>query len=63
MFKSLTSRALVSATLLALVALAPSGAMAREGAQSVGQGMKCYTAAVQQANGTVTYQRVCYKGV
>ena len=54
-------------TLAALVAsmglLAPMNATAREGASSVGGGVKRYTAAVTQANGTVLYQRVCYKGV
>jgi hypothetical protein len=51
------------AAALALAALAPSLAFAREGAQSVGHGIKCYTAAVTGADGTVTYTRVCYKGV
>lgn len=46
-----------------LAALVPQSAFAREGAQSVGKGIKCYTAAVAQADGTVKYQRVCYKGV
>ena len=47
----------------AIAALAPLSASAREGAQSVGQGLKCYTAAVLQPDGTVKYQRVCYKGI
>jgi hypothetical protein len=52
------------AAILALIAtFSASTASAREGAQSVGQGVKCYTAAVQQADGTVKYQRVCYKSV
>lgn len=52
------------AAALALVALAPSLAVAREGSvRSVGQGIKCYTAAVTGADGKVTYTRVCYKGV
>jgi uncharacterized membrane protein len=54
---------LAAALLTALATLAPVTASAREGAQSVGQGIKCYTAAVVQADGTVKYQRVCYKGV
>jgi hypothetical protein len=63
MFKSLTSYALITSTLLGLAVLAAPSAMAREGARSVGQGLKCYTAAVLQADGTVKYQQVCYKGV
>jgi len=61
MRKAPISLALISVVLLA--ALAPASASAREGAQSVGQGLKCYTAAVLQANGTVKYERICYKGV
>ena len=64
MRKSIASTSLIAATLLtALSILAPVTASAREGAQSVGGGIKCYTAAVVQADGTVKYQRVCYKGV
>jgi uncharacterized membrane protein len=64
MRKIITSTSLVAATLLtALAVLAPATASAREGATSVGGGIKCYTAAVVQADGTVKYQRVCYKGV
>jgi uncharacterized membrane protein len=59
-----TTTSLIAATLLtALAAMAPVTATAREGAQSVGKGIKCYTAAVPQADGTVKYQRICYKGV
>ena len=64
MRKSIASTSLIAATLLtALSTLAPVTASARAGAQSVGGGIKCYTAAVVQADGTVKYQRVCYKGV
>lgn len=59
-------KAPLSATLFAVVlmaAMSPLSVSAREGAQSVGQGIKCYTAAVLQPDGTVKYQRVCYKGV
>lgn len=64
MRKTITSTSLIAATLLtALAALAPVTAAAREGATSVGHGIKCYTAAVLQADGTVKYQRICYKGV
>ena len=60
----ITSRSVVVAAFISAVAvLAAPAAMAREGAQSVGGGIKCYTAAVVQADGTVKYQRVCYKGV
>ena len=58
MFKSLTARALLATTLITVV-----GAMAREGAQSVGKGLKCYTMAVKQPDGTITYERICYKGI
>jgi uncharacterized membrane protein len=58
-----SSSMLAAALLTALATMAPVTASAREGAQSVGQGIKCYTAAVVQADGTVKYQRVCYKGV
>ena len=58
------SSSLIAASLLtALAMMAPVTAAAREGAQSVGNGIKCYTAAFPQADGTVKYQRVCYKGV
>ncbi len=65
MRKSIASTSLIAATLLTTLAiLAPATASAREGgARSVGKGIKCYTAGVVQANGTVKYQQVCYKGV
>lgn len=64
MRKTTTTPAFITAAFFsALVVLTPLSAMAREGAQSVGQGLKCYTAAVVQADGSVKYQRVCYKGV
>jgi hypothetical protein len=44
-------------------ALSPISASASEGAQSAGHGLKCYTAAVVQPNGTVRYERICYKGI
>lgn len=47
---------------VALTTLSPA-TMAREGAQSVGKGIKCYTGYVTQADGTVKAQRICYKGV
>jgi hypothetical protein len=64
MRKFIGPRALVAATFIACVAtLAPGMAQAREGAQSVGQGIKCYTGSVLQADGTYKLQRICYKGV
>jgi len=61
MRKTIASTSLIAATLLtALAVLAPATASARSG--SVGGGLKCYTAAVVQADGTVKYQRICYKG-
>lgn len=57
-------RALLAISLLAsLATMAPTVASAREGAQSVGNGIKCYTGLVLQANGLYTIGRVCYKGV
>jgi len=62
MRKIVTSTSLISATLLTVIAvMAPVTASAREG--SVGGGLKCYTAAVVQADGSIKYQKVCYKGV
>jgi hypothetical protein len=64
MRKSIDSRALAAVAVIACVAaLAPTLAQAREGAQSVGQGIKCYTGTVLQADGTYKVQRICYKGV
>ncbi len=64
MKKSATHTVLALAAIVTGMALlAPLNAMAREGVPSVGHGMKCYTVPVPQANGTVLYQRVCYKGV
>jgi hypothetical protein len=65
MFKTIRTQATVAAVLVMAAALAPATSMAREGSssRSVGKGIKCYTAAVPQADGTVKYQQVCYKGV
>jgi hypothetical protein len=65
MRKSIGTSALIATTLLAVIAaLAPATVSAREGsARSIGNGVKCRTAAVLQADGTVKYQQVCYKGV
>jgi len=63
MFKTLRTQATVAVALVMAAALAPATSMAREGATPVGHGLKCYTAAVPQADGTVKYQQVCYKGV
>lgn len=54
---------LLLATLAAVLSTLAPVAMAREGAQSVGKGIKCYTGYVTQADGTVKAQRICYKGV
>ena len=44
--------------------LAPLSVQAREGAGSVGGGLKCYNiATTDPATGKVTVTRVCYKGV
>jgi hypothetical protein len=61
---SLLSRVgVVGLVLAAAAAMAPTLASAREGAQSVGGGLKCYTGLVLQADGTYKLGRVCYKGV
>jgi ABC-type sugar transport system substrate-binding protein len=53
---------LAAAVLLGAVLLP---ATAREGSssRSVGHGVKCYTVAVKNPDGTVTYTQVCRKGV
>ena len=65
MRKSIGTSALIATTLLAVItALAPATASAREGgARSIGNGVKCRTAPVLQADGTYKYQQVCRKGV
>jgi hypothetical protein len=64
MSKSLIAKTLIASSLISVAAvLAPSVATASEGAQSVGKGMKCYTIGVTQPDGTVKYQRVCYKAI
>jgi uncharacterized membrane protein len=63
MTQSLISRALIASTFVAAVSSFPATSIAQEGAQSVGKGLKCYTAGFVNANGTVSYQRVCYKSI
>lgn len=64
MNKSIITRVLAaSAFVVSMTTLPVTSAIAQEGAQSVGKGLKCYTAAIVQANGTVSYQRVCYKAI
>jgi hypothetical protein len=61
---SLLSRiGVVGIALAAVAAFLPTVASAREGAQSVGNGIKCYTGLVLQADGSYKIGRVCYKGV
>jgi hypothetical protein len=56
------SRSALVCALLAAATLAPSIASASEGGwRSAGQGIKCITQAVVQADGTVKYQQVCVK--
>ena len=63
MRQSITTRVLLAtAFVTALAALAPTAAMARNSASGVGHGLKCQTVPVLQADGTVKYQRICYKG-
>lgn len=59
MRQSITTRVLLATAFV--TALAPTAVMARNSASGVGHGLKCYTAAVPQADGTVKYQRICYK--
>ena len=60
-----TSTRKIAAT-LSLISIAmtagASVASAREGAQSVGKGMKCYQTATQTPTG-IQYKQVCYKSV
>jgi hypothetical protein len=65
MRKSIGTSALIATTLLAVIAvMAPVTASAREGsARSIGNGVKCRTVPVLQADGTYKYQQVCRKGV
>ena len=64
MRSTIASSAMIAAALVtALASLAPVTASAREGARSVGGGIKCYTAAIAQPDGTVSYQQICYKGI
>ena len=64
MSKTTITRILVATTVAAAtISLTPTLAMAREGAQSVGKGIKCYQASVLQPNGTYQVKRICYKGV
>ncbi len=64
MSKTTITRILVASTVVAAtISLTPTLAMAREGAQSVGKGIKCYQASVLQSNGTYQVKRICYKGV
>jgi hypothetical protein len=63
MRKSIAAPAFIAAVITAMVSLAPVTASAREGAPSVGHGMKCSTRAVPQADGTVKYEQYCYKSI
>lgn len=63
MRKIIATPALIAAVLAAVTTFAPVTASAREGAQSIGGGIKCYTAYTQNADGTYSWKRICYKGV
>lgn len=54
---------LAAAALVASAIATPAAAREGSSSRSVGKGIKCYTVAVPQANGTVVYQQVCRKGV
>ena len=58
------SKKFISTTLIAMTLLTCTAVVfAREGAPSVGKGIKCVTRLVPQADGTTKLQQVCYKGV
>lgn len=59
----ITRVGVVGIVLAAAAVLAPTVASAREGAQSIGNGVKCYTGLVLQADGSYKIGRVCRKGV
>lgn len=63
MRSSIASTALIAAVLTALAALAPATASAREGARSIGGGIKCYAATVVVVDGVSTIQRICFKSI
>ena len=63
---SLRTRSIALASTVALTAAAlftPMAATAREGAGSIGKGIKCYNVVTTDANGKVKVTQVCYKGV
>ncbi len=66
MRKSITSAAVIAATVIATISmLSPLTASAREGgsSRSIGNGVKCYATYVLQANGTYKVEQICRKGV
>ncbi len=66
MRKITPSRSLVAsfaAAMLLGAAMLPATAREGSSSRSVGHGIKCYTVAVKNPDGTVTYTQVCRKGV
>lgn len=65
MSRPLSRLFLVAAGAALALAAAMQPAAAREGSssKSVGHGIKCYTVAVKGADGKITYEQVCRKGV
>ena len=63
MRKTISLSLIAAFAVAALSTFAPLTASAREGARSVGHGLKCYTAYIQNDDGTYSWQQVCYKGV
>ncbi len=66
MRKTTTTRSLVAslaATVLLGAAVLPATAREGSSSRSVGHGIKCYTVAVKNPDGTITYTQVCRKGV
>lgn len=59
----MTKAVFASAIVATVMAFAPTLATAREGARSVGKGIKCSQRMVLQANGTYKVQQVCYKSI
>lgn len=63
MLQTVKSATLLAIILSSLTVFTPLSASAREGAQSVGKGIKCYTAYTQNADGTYSWKQICYKSI
>lgn len=62
--QSTTLRTLIAAASAGLLLASMAGnALAREGAGSIGHGIKCYQTVVQNADGSYSVKQVCYKSI